>query len=117
MEWIRIIPGILVGLGACIPLVIKLINTVQKLIEEKRWSELMKIVINYMEVAEKKLADGQSRREFVIAMARQTAIECGYQFDEKVIGEMIDAICAASKIVNPPQTQEQEMPPDSEGVA
>lgn len=109
------VPGILVALAAIIPVAVKLVNTIQSLVREKRWSELMKIVVDFMEIAEEKLATGQDRREFVIAMTRQAAIEAGYEFDEKVIGEMIDSLAQMAKVVNAPKPDETPAP-ESEGV-
>ena len=41
MDWVEIIIAILSGLAACIPLVIKLVQYVEKAIKEKNWSALL----------------------------------------------------------------------------
>ena len=55
MEYLDIILSIIAGLGAAIPLVIKLVQYVQAAVKEKNWSKLLELVINLIEEAENKL--------------------------------------------------------------
>ena len=66
---VTIIVSILSGLAACIPLVIQLVKYVKKSVEEKNWNQLLNLVTNLMEEAEKKFATGAERKEWVLAMA------------------------------------------------
>ena len=46
MEYLDIILSIIAGLGAAIPLVIKLVQYVQAAVKEKNWSKLLELVKN-----------------------------------------------------------------------
>ena len=70
MEYLDIILSIVAGLAAAIPLVIKLVQYVQKAIKEKNWGQLLDLVMSLMEEAEEKFADGATRKEWVMAMVR-----------------------------------------------
>ena len=52
MEWMNYALSIIAGLAATIPLVIKLVEYVQKAIREKNWGILLDMVMSYMEAAE-----------------------------------------------------------------
>ena len=60
--------SIISGLAICIPLMIKLVQYVQKSVQEKNWSPLLGLLIELMEQAEQKFADGATRKEWVMAM-------------------------------------------------
>lgn len=100
MEMLNYIPGIVTGLAAAIPLVVALINYVRKAINEKNWSRVMKLVVTEMATAETMFETGAERKEYVTKMVMATAAEIGYDIDMAVIGNMIDDMCAMSKVVN-----------------
>ena len=100
MEWIKLIATILAGLTASIPLVIKLIEFVQKAIKEKNWNIILNIVMNYMIIAEEKFDNGAERKEWVLAMVKETAKTVDYDIDMTVISDLIDSLCSMSKQVN-----------------
>ena len=70
MEYMQYIVSILAGLAAVIPLVIKLVEYVQKATKEKNWNKLVSLVIDLMQTAESKL------------------------------GALIDSLCDMSKVLN-----------------
>lgn len=99
MDWSMIV-AILTGLATCIPLVIKLVEYVQKATKEKNWNVLLSLVMDLMEEAEGKFDDGLTRKEWVIAMVQASADVINYDVDTDAIGAMIDSLCDMSEVVN-----------------
>ena len=97
---VTIIVSILSGLAACIPLVIQLVKYVKRSVEEKNWNQLLKLVTNLMEEAEKKFATGAERKEWVLAMVKASADTINYPIDLEEVSKLIDSLCDMSKIVN-----------------
>lgn len=105
MDWMNFIAAIISGLVVTVPLVVKLVEYAQKVVKERNWNEIVKLALNYMTVAEKKFADGATRKEWVVSMVKTSAGSIDYELDETAlskISEMIDGICQASKIINTP---------------
>lgn len=100
MEWAKLIGSILAGLAAAIPLVIKLVEYVQKAIKEKNWNIILQMVMNYMTVAEEKFATGAERKEWVMSMIEESAKTINYDLDMDVIDKLIDDLCTLSKGIN-----------------
>ena len=101
--WIQIVISILSGIAVAIPLIIKLVNVVKDSVKEKNWNLLMKMTMDYMTEAEKNIASGAERKEWVISMVIASAANINYPMtddDVKKIEDLIDAICDASKILN-----------------
>ena len=101
--WIRIAISILSGIAVAIPLIIKLVNVVKDSVKEKNWNLLMKMTMDYMTEAEKNIASGAERKEWVMSMVIASAANINYPMtddDVKKIEDLIDAICDASKIIN-----------------
>lgn len=96
--------SIIAGLGAAIPLVLKLIEYVQKAVKEKNWGQLLNLVMSLMAEAESKFETGAERKEWVLAMVTASANEINYDIDMSAVSSMIDSLCAMSKQVNPPVT-------------
>ena len=102
MEYLDVILSIVAGLAAAIPLVIKLVQYVQKAIKEKNWGQLLDLVMSLMEEAEEKFADGATRKEWVMAMVQASAESINYDIDLAAISELIDSLCDLTKKVNSP---------------
>lgn len=102
MEYLDIILSIVAGLAAAIPLVIKLVQYVQKAIKEKNWGQLLDLVMSLMEEAEQKFTDGATRKEWVMAMVATSAESINYDIDLAAISELIDSLCDLTKKVNAP---------------
>ena len=66
MEYMQYIVSILAGLAAVIPLVIKLVEYVQKATKEKNWNKLVSMVIDLMQTAESKLEKGADKIALII---------------------------------------------------
>ena len=101
--WIQIVISILSGIAVAIPLIIKLVNVVKDSVKEKNWNLLMKMTMDYMTEAEKNIASGAERKEWVMSMVIASAANINYPMtddDVKKIEDLIDAICDASKIIN-----------------
>ena len=101
--WIQIVISILSGIAVAIPLIIKLVEVVKKATKEKNWNLLLKMTMDYMTEAEKNIASGAERKEWVMSMVIASAANINYPMtddDVKKIEDLIDAICDASKILN-----------------
>lgn len=101
MDW-NMVSSILSGLIVTIPLVIKLVEYVQKAIKERNWNRLLSLVMDYMKTAEAKFETGAERKEWVMAMVQSSASSINYDVDMVVVSEMIDALCDMSNVVNAP---------------
>jgi hypothetical protein len=109
MNWVEIIVSILTGLAACIPLIIKLVEYVQKAIKEKNWQNLLTLVMELMQQAEGKFKDGAEKREWVLMMVKASADTINYNIDMIEVGKLIDALCDMSNVVNPPSKKEEKV--------
>jgi hypothetical protein len=98
--WAQIIIPIFIGLVACIPLVIKLVEWIQKAAKEKNWAPLMQLVLKLMTEAEANYATGAERKEYVIDSINAIKGSLNYDVDMKVVDEMIESIILATKKIN-----------------
>ena len=99
-NYVNLIVAILSGLVTAIPLVIQLIKYVKAAIQERKWTKVMELVLNLMTEAERNYATGAERKEYVMASIESIKDVLDYEVDMNAISEMIDAIVAASKIIN-----------------
>ena len=106
MEWYEVIISILTGLVTAIPLVIKLVQYVEKSIKEKNWGNLVNLVMQLMSEAEDKFDSGKERKEWVLSMVQSSANIVNYDINLDDISNLIDSICAMTKKVNVNKTEE-----------
>lgn len=106
MEYMQYVVSILAGLAAVIPLVIKLIEYVQKATKEKNWNKLVALVIDLMQTAESKLEKGADKKEWVLAMVKSSADTINYDVNMDKVGALIDSLCDMSKVINAPKQTE-----------
>lgn len=107
-ELLKYIVPILSGIATAIPLVIKLIEYVQKAIKEKNWNQVLTLVINLMKVAEDKFETGAERKAWVIGMVQASADTINYDINLEEISKLIDDLCSMTKVVNPPSSTNNE---------
>lgn len=100
MEWVELIIALLSGIAACIPLVISLINYIQKAAKEKNWGKLIVIVSNFMAEAETLFPDGASKKDYVINSVMAIAKTIDYPIDKEMLGELIDNLATLSNKIN-----------------
>lgn len=103
MKYIDLIVSILAGLIVCIPVVVRLGETIKTAIQEKNWARIMDIAMDFMIKAEEKFSTGAERKEWVMSMVRVAAEQINYNYDadaEQKVGNMIDDICRVAKKVN-----------------
>lgn len=106
MDWTQIagiIASILAGIATCIPLAVKLVQYVQKAIQEKNWTALLELVMKYMAEAEHKFDTGAERKEWVLVMIKASADSVNYEIDLDVVSQMIDDLCDLTNAVNAPE--------------
>jgi NTP pyrophosphatase (non-canonical NTP hydrolase) len=100
MDILNLTIEILAGLAIVIPLVIELVKYVKKSTLEKNWSNLIRLVMNLMAVAEEKFDNGADRKQWVIAMVQASANTINYPITEKELGDLIDDLVALTNKVN-----------------
>jgi len=103
VKWINILVQILSGVAACIPLVIELVAVVHKLIQEKRWNEIVIHTFDLMADAEAKFERGAEKKSYVMDAIKMLAQKIHFNYDEEAerkVSEMIDAVCGLSKEIN-----------------
>ena len=100
MEWVKLIISNLTGIAAIIALVISLVKYVKQAIKEKNWPQVVKMVSDYMEQAEDMFDSGADRKQWVMAMVQVSADSVKYNINMTEIGQLIDDLCAMSKVVN-----------------
>ena len=98
--WVEIIVALLTGLVAIIPVVIKLIDTVKKATKEKNWRAVVQLVLALMKEAEQNYTNGADKKQYVMSSLKAMEASLQYDIDEDAIGELIDAIAAATKKIN-----------------
>lgn len=108
MEWINYAVSILSGLAIAIPLVIKLVEYVQKSVKEKNWNKLLDLVMRLMSEAETKFETGADKKEWVLAMVKASADTINYDIDIDTIGNLIDSLCDMANVVNAEPTEEKK---------
>lgn len=103
MQYIDVIVSILAGLVVCIPVVVKLGQTVTAAIQEKNWARIVEIAIDFMEKAETMFSTGAERKTWVMEMVSAAAGQIDYNYDadsEKKVSDLVDAVCRTAKKIN-----------------
>ena len=98
--WTNIILPIITGLVAAIPLAIKLVEYIQKVVKEKNWGVVVQLVLKMMAEAEQLYSDGAKKKEYVMSAIKGMESTLQYDIDEKAIGELIDSVVLATKKIN-----------------
>lgn len=98
--WTTIILPIISGVIACVPLVIKLVEYVKKVVKEKNWKVIVQLVLKLMAEAEQNYATGAERKDYVMSSIKAMENSLEYDIDEKAISELIDAVVLATKKIN-----------------
>lgn len=103
MDYINVAVSVLSGLAVCIPLVIKLADTVRQAVREKNWSSIVALAARYMVEAESLYKNGAEKKEWVMTMLQASAASMNYDLTEEnilKISDMIEEMCKMSKGVN-----------------
>lgn len=105
---VSLIVAVLTGLASCIPLAVKLVQYIQKAVQEKNWGALLGLVVDLMEEAETKFDEGATRKEWVMAMVQTSAEYIAYPIDTAALSDLIDALCDMTNVVNAPERVEAD---------
>lgn len=103
MDWERIIEFIcilLTGAATAVPLVLKLVEYVQKAVMEKNWKKLLELTMGFMAEAEQLFGSGDEKKAYVVTAVDKLGDSIGYPVDREELGELVDRLCALSKNVN-----------------
>ena len=95
--------SILSGVAVCLPLVLKLIETVKELVNEKKWNILVRNIFVLMTDAEEHYQQGAEKKAYVMSAIEIVAAQIGFNYDEEAkvkVSTMIDEICKISKEIN-----------------
>ena len=98
--WTTIIIPILTGLVTAIPLVIKLVDVIQKAHKEKNWKAVVQLVLVLMKEAEQNYTNGADKKQYVMSSVKAMEKSLQYDIDEEAISELIDAVVEATKRIN-----------------
>jgi hypothetical protein len=102
MEYLKIGLYIVSGILACIPLVLKLCETIKALVKAKNYDKLISSILSNMQKAETLFDTGAERKEWVMTLLPEAATVAQYELtadDVTKISNMIDAMCDMAKIV------------------
>lgn len=105
---VSLVVAVLTGLAACIPLAVKLVQYIQKAVQEKNWGALLGLLVDLMEEAETKFDEGATRKEWVMAMVQTSAEYIAYPIDTAALSDLIDALCDMTNVVNAPERVEAD---------
>ncbi len=61
-EWVQLLVSVLAGLATAIPLVIKLVEYVQKAVKERNWNRMLDLLMDLMEAVESKFETGAEKK-------------------------------------------------------
>lgn len=101
--WIELVVAVCSALTVCIPLVVKLANTIFAFVKEKNWNKIIEMTMEYMATAETMFETGAERKEWVLEMIKASAKVSNFNLTEESlakISELIDQICKTSKQIN-----------------
>jgi hypothetical protein len=98
--WTTIILPIISGLVACVPLVITLINVVQKNSKSQNWTALMSLTLKLMTEAETLYKEGSEKKDYVINSIKALEKTLNYDVDIDKVDAMINSIVEATKKIN-----------------
>lgn len=107
-NWVNLIIAVLTGLATAIPLVIQLVKFVKQSIKEKNWQDLLELVTNLMKEAEGKFSNSTDRKEWCLMMVKASADTINYDIDLEQVSNLIDSLCAMSRVVNAPKDENKE---------
>ena len=109
MDWVNVVVSILSGLAVAVPLVVELVKWIKTAIQEKNWQELLRLITNLMEEAETKFDNGADRKAWVLTCVKASADTINYKIDLEQVGQLVDSLCALSKVVNAPKEETEEI--------
>ena len=98
--WTSIILPIISGLIACVPVVLKLIEYVQKASKEKNWKLVVQLVLKLMMEAEQNYTNGADKKAYVMSAIKAMENTLQYDIDEAAISELIDSLIEITKKIN-----------------
>lgn len=101
-EWMKYVLAILSGLVTAIPLIVNLVKYIRSAVKEKNWDQVLQLVMRLMKEAEVKFQTGAERKEWVMAIVKSSADTINYDINMDQISQIIDDLCAMTKVVNPP---------------
>lgn len=108
MKWYEVAIEIFSGLIIMIPLVVKLVEYVKAAAKEKNWNDLLVLIMNLMQEAEGKFDNGADRKTWVLMAVKASADTINYDIDMNEVSNLIDNLCAMTKVVNPPSIDKIE---------
>ena len=100
--------SIVSGILTCIPLVYKICEVIRENVKAKQWNQIVSLVTRFMVEAESKFDNGTDRKAYCMAMIEASANTVDCPIDMQKVSDLIDSLCAMSKIVNAPAQEQIE---------
>lgn len=99
-NFINVLPEILVGLAAIIPMLVVLVKYIKKAVEGKNWNVLVKMILDLMVEAEINYSNGADRKTFVMDELKTLSKSIDFEVDWDKVSDLIDALCSMANNVN-----------------
>lgn len=99
---VELILALVTGICTAIPLVLKLVATVQTAVREKNWNLILALTLELMERAEEKFDTGYERKKWVLESLKYSSTQFNYDLDQATLDKLdllIDSICSTAKII------------------
>lgn len=94
-----LLAAIVSGIATAIPLISKLVSSIQALVRERNWNKMVDEMIGYMAIAKEKFDDGAEKKTWVMEMVAESAKKLKCDIDMDAIADLIDSVCDVSKIL------------------
>ena len=100
---VNMLLSLIAGLATAIPLVIKLVQYVQKAAKEKNWTAMIELLMKLMAQAETNFSTGAKRKAWVLSEIQAAAAAIRYDIDMDAVSALIDDLCSMARQVNAPE--------------
>lgn len=99
-NFVNVLPQILIGLAAIIPMLVVLVKYIKKATEDKNWNILVKMILDLMVQAEVDYSNGADRKSFVLDELKTLSKTINFEVDWDKVSDLIDALCHMANNVN-----------------
>lgn len=106
VNWVEMIVAILTGLATCIPLVIKLVQTIKESVKSKNWTALVQLLLRLMSEAEAIYSTGAEKKAYVMSSVEALKDTLNYDVDMDAVSAMVDSFVDVAKKINVNKVEE-----------
>lgn len=105
MDKLHIILQAVIDVCILVPAAISLIFAVRRIVRDKNWNILVKLIAQLMAKAETMYESGADKKAWVMGEVEVAAKTLNFDVDMDVVSDLIDRLCDMSKIVNGPEAK------------